>query len=96
MAEKKSLECIAGDDANLKYYYRCPVCGTIVIEDYSELQPLDSGYDCPVCNPVDDFPFEYVTSDKLEEYRVVNPVCVGGQVKSGEITLAQRLELGLF
>jgi hypothetical protein len=34
------LEPIAGDDAYLKYYYKCKDCGGIVIEDHTQRQDI--------------------------------------------------------
>jgi len=74
------------------------VIATIVIEDDHKLNPNIDDFDCPVCNPNQKkFPFEYVTSGKLEEYKIPAPV-IGkdGKITKGEISLRQRLELGFL
>ncbi len=64
------LECIAGNDLFLKYFYRCGMCGTIVIDDHREcLRAVDPNI-CPVCTPREHYPFTFVTPDKIDGYRV--------------------------
>ena len=63
------LECIAGDDAFLNYFFRCGMCGTIVIEDHRECRKVNPDI-CPVCTPQEKYPFPYVTSDEIDSYRV--------------------------
>jgi len=90
-----NLKCIAGDDGYLFYYYKCGDCNTIVIEDDHWPHPDINNFDCPICNPNQKkFPFEYVTSDKLDEYKLPAPVIdKDGKITKGEISLRQRLEL---
>jgi len=63
------LECIAGDDAYLKYFYRCKMCGTIVIEDHRETKKVNPDV-CPVCTPQEHYLFTFVTPDKIDTYSV--------------------------
>jgi len=109
---ENTLKCIAGDDGYLRYYYECQVCGTIVIEDQSESYCIKK-YNCPVCNPDQkNFPFEYITKDKRDDYKVPFPITLVPKiaeyeqglfvvdeipiVKRSEISLEERLKMGLY
>lgn len=56
------MKCIAGNDADLQYWYECEDCGTIVIVDNSNIKCLDK-WECPTCNP---FPWKYFTREQIE------------------------------
>ena len=98
-----TLECIAGDDGYLKYYYKCLLCGTILIDDHGEESCLEfDKYDCPTCKPEQkNFPFDYVPADEINKATVTAPMIIreeDGKLKFGcrQIPLKARLEIGLI
>lgn len=65
-----NLYCFGGEDATLIYYLRCKKCGTIILENGADEACL-SPWKCPICDPVDDFPFVFYTQKQLREDKVL-------------------------
>ena len=63
---KDNLYCFGGEDATLIYYFRCRDCGTIILEDHSMRECLES-WECPICSPSENFSFTYFTREQLRE-----------------------------
>ena len=63
-----TMGCIAGDDGFLQYYYKCLLCGTIVVEDNGEFEDIRN-YKCPTCNPnQQNFPFYFIPAEEIDKY----------------------------
>ncbi len=96
--KKNRLEWVAGSliPGDPVQYYQCHKCGTVVIDDNNKNPGYAIfEYDCPICKPIEEFPFEYVTSDKIEEYKV--PAIhfnKKGEMEKSKLTLKQRLKAG--
>ncbi len=67
------LECFAGNDATLQYWFKCSVCSTVIVVDESD--PVsDSPCGCPTCHPREDFPHQYYSKDYIETHPEVKAV----------------------
>lgn len=60
---------VYGDDGFLEYYFVCPECGTIAIEDHREDLGNVSDYGCPECNniPREKYPFSYLNQKEIDK-----------------------------
>jgi len=60
------VECITGNDGDLKYFYKCTKCGTVLIVDHSHSDCCDPKL-CPRCCNIENCPWEVIYPEN-EDY----------------------------
>lgn len=60
------MKLIFGVDTDWMHWFCCDECGTVVFEGCSDIES-DSKWKCPVCSPMDDFPWEFIPGFELKE-----------------------------